>query len=89
MRSDGTPVVEVATLQFGGTNAPLSWAINSRQRKEVDTQWCQILGGQPDAQSSCVPGQTDPEEDLQLVRCVMQGSATAGCMELMKNKRPW
>jgi hypothetical protein len=89
MRSDRTPVVQVATLQFGGTNAPLSWAINSRQRKEVATQWCQILGGQPDAQSSCAPGQTDPEKDLQLVRCVMQESTTPACTNLMKNKRPW
>jgi predicted acylesterase/phospholipase RssA len=90
MRPDHkTPVVQVATLQFKAQDAPLSWAINSRQIQAVQDEWNQILQYKSDKADPCTHGAPAPERDLQLVRCVMQGSKEEVCSCLMRTKEPW
>ncbi|HTX37836.1 MAG TPA: hypothetical protein VME43_22560 [Bryobacteraceae bacterium] len=86
-RTGGVPSFQVATLRFEGTEAPLSWAINPHQQAEVTRQWNRVLCGAdqlPTNASGC-----HPEEDLQLIRCVMRGSPTEDCKVLINTKQPW
>ena len=90
MRPDHkTPVVQVATLQFNAPDAPLSWAINSRQIQAVQDEWNRMLEFRSDRGDPCTHGAPAPESDLQLVRCVMEGAKDEVCGCLMRRKEPW
>ena len=85
-KTGGLPPLEVATLQFKGNHAPLSWAINPRQRQAVVEQWNQVLCGKETLPAN--PAECQPEADLQLVRCVMGAPAGADCAKV-RQKGPW
>jgi hypothetical protein len=81
--ADGRPLLQFASFQFPGNDAPLSWKMNQKQIDAIDAQWMKIVS-QADA------NQKDGD-DLAQVRCVLPGRSTSSSTrcQAVAGKDPW
>jgi len=72
--SDGLPLIRFAGLQFGESDAPLSWEMNKTQTDLIKSTWSAL--------------KNENGRDLQQVRCMFDPSGP-NCSDLARSKDPW
>jgi len=86
--NDGTPLIQTATFQFHGRNAPLSWAMNESQKAAIKDQWNHF------DEKQCGPDSGNDGCETQVVRCFIdppnpKSAEGALCDKLRCRKRVW